>query len=53
MSRNDELWERAMRVLDYEIPANEYEAIAVLKRWLGLGREQALEFYNEWLIMEP
>jgi len=50
MSRNDELWERGLRILDCELPMSEEEAVAVLQRHLGINKEEAKEIYGYWVV---
>jgi len=49
MSRNDELWERGLRILYFEMPSSEKEAIATLRRYLEISEEEASNIYNYWL----
>jgi len=49
MSRNDELWERGLRILYFSLPMNEKEAVEVLKKYLQISEEEASNIYNYWL----
>ena len=54
MSRNKvvewDVVEKGLRVLDYELPESQEEAVKVLGKYLEISEDVAKEIYGYWVI---
>ena len=54
MSRNKvvewDVVEKGLRVLDYELPESQEEAVKVLRKYLEISEDVAKEIYGYWVI---
>jgi len=54
MSRNKvvewDVVEKGLRVLDYELPESQEEAVKVLRKYLEISEDVAKEIYGYWVV---